>query len=57
MRKNNSCAYALDSVLDLKNSSSVTRESLPAAQTPLSEHRLLSSCKYVKVNIFFVRKL
>lgn len=35
MRKNNSCAYVLDVVLDLKNSSSIATESLPAAQRPL----------------------
>lgn len=51
MRKNNGCAYALDNMLDLKNSSSVMRESLPAAQGLLSECRLLSSCKYVKAYI------
>lgn len=53
--RRNSCAYALDNVL--KNSSSVPRESLPAAQRPLSPCGLLSSCKYVKAYIVFVRKL
>lgn len=54
MRENNSCAYVLDVVLDLTNSSSITRESVPAVRRPLVSvvHSVLANLACKKILIF-----